>query len=217
MEEVLPFLSPKVCRVLECLREYAPATTSSTTHDSGCESAASNGQDASDAVAASGRGGKHEGKSRRNHRKHYNHLKNSGSQHHHHHPQQQKQRQQSPQQKKAVIVEVDEDEDEEEEEEEKEEAKAAESEAGSGGGGLCGIIFVEQRIVAEGLNKCLNHLKQMDSSLDYVKPRHLVGHALRDKGKTYDENFEKVVFWLRRRRRSTLDAPIVLESLSVSP
>ena len=211
MEEVLPFLSPKVCRVLECLREYAPATTSSTTHDSGCESAASNGQDASDAVAASGRGGKHEGKSRRNHRKHYNHLKNSGSQHHHHHhQQQQKQRQQSPQQKKAVIVEVDEDEDEEEEEEEKEEAKAAESEAGSGGGGLCGIIFVEQRIVAEGLNKCLNHLKQMDSSLDYVKPRHLVGHALRDKGKTYDENFEKVVFWLRRRRRSTLDAPIVL-------
>ena len=210
MEEVLPFLSPKVCRVLECLREYAPATTSSTSHDSGCESAASNGQDASDTVAASGRGGKHEGKSRRNHRKHYNHLKNSGSQHHHH-QQQQKQRQQSPQQKKAVIVEVDEDEDEEEEEEEKEEAKAAESEAGSGGGGLCGIIFVEQRIVAEGLNKCLNHLKQMDSSLDYVKPRHLVGHALRDKGKTYDENFEKVVFWLRRRRRrSTLDAPIVL-------
>ena len=89
------------------------------------------------------------------------------------------------------MIEVDEDDEEEEEEEEKEkERKAAECEPHVGG--LCGIIFVEHRIVADGLNKCLNHLKQMDASLDFIRPRHLVGQALREKNKVYDENFEKV-------------------------
>ena len=89
-----------------------------------------------------------------------------------------------------MVLDVDEDDDEEkEEEDEKEEAKPPDD---SPTAGLCGIIFVERRIVAEGLNKCLNHLKQMDSSLDFLRPRHLVGYAQREKSKAYDENFEKV-------------------------
>ena len=84
---------------------------------------------------------------------------------------------------------MDEDDEEVEEEEEKEEVKPLDEPPS---GGLCGIIFVERRIVAEGLNKCLNHLKQMDASLDFLRPRHLIGHAFREKNKTYDENFEKV-------------------------
>ena len=98
--------------------------------------------------------------------------------------------------KRVVVMDVEEDDDDEEEEEEqeKEEAKPIED---SPSGGLCGIIFVERRIVAEGLNKCLNHLKQMDASLDFLRPRYLVGHAYREKNKAYDENFEKVSFSLR--------------------